>query len=43
MAIAAAGGDHVRIGDGDAIQFAADDRLGAAVEFAAEGRPSHFG
>ena len=43
MAVTAAGGDHVRIGDGDVIQFEADDGVGAAVELPAEGGPLHFG
>jgi hypothetical protein len=43
MAVISAGGDHVRIGDGDVIQFEPDDRVGAAVESAAEGGPLHLG
>jgi hypothetical protein len=43
MAVAAAGGDHMRIGDGDVVQVIADDRVRPAIEFTAERGSLHFG
>jgi hypothetical protein len=38
MAVAAACGDHMRIGDGDVVQVKADDGIGTAVQFVSERR-----
>jgi hypothetical protein len=43
MAVNAAGGDHMRIGDGDVIQLVADDRVRPAVDLATERGPLYFG
>src|ERR1700754_413362 len=38
---ASAGGDHMRVGGGDVVQFVPDDCVWSAVEFPAEGAALH--